>query len=319
MPIPRESLIRLESTPNDHCPSRCVRRAFLCDEDRLTGKSFEHRRGWVEDRIHELSRIVAIGLCAYAVMSNHFHVVLRIGAEAADAWSRREDVERWGRPYEVPPLVQRILSGEPTSKEEQSASQDIIDVWRERLCSISWFMRCVNEPIACMANAEDDCSGHFWEGRFKSQALLNEAALLQCMTYVDLNLIRAMIANTPEGSDYTSVQTLIHNKLRELIPFDDQTDDGVAGLPFDFGSDLTLVDWNGRVVRNDKRGFIPDDFPPILERLNIQPEQWARSVKYLGSRYYLAVEPIAKMADFWPHLDRLWLKGKRFAEECFAT
>lgn len=93
----------------------------------------------------------------------------------------------------------------------------------------------------------------------------------------------------------------------------------IASLPFDFRAYLTLVDWTGRVVRDDKRGFIPDDTPPIHERRNIQPEQWARSVRLFGSRYYLVVGPIAKMAVFWAQLERLWLKDRRFAEECFAT
>ena len=155
---------------------------------------------------------------AYAVMSNHYHVVLHINREQALSWSEFEVVEHWHRLFKGSLLSQRFYQGEALSKAELNALSEQVCEWRIRLMSISWFMRCTNEPIAREANHEDEATGHFWAapahpcahgtcaslhigGRFKSQALLDEKALAACMVYVDLNPIRARMAESPEQSD----------------------------------------------------------------------------------------------------------------------
>jgi hypothetical protein len=85
----------------------------------------------------------------------------------------------------------------------------LIEKYRNRLGDLGWFMKCLNEPIARQANKEDECTSHFWESRYKSQALLSEEALLSCIAYVDLNPIRASRCNTPEESDHTSIKERI--------------------------------------------------------------------------------------------------------------
>lgn len=206
MPKPRKALVSLEATPYYHCVSRCVRRAFLCGEDSLTGQSFEHRRQWIQERMLSLSKVFALDVCAYAVMSNHYHVVLHVDREAAKAWSEQEVIERWHQLFTGHPHTHRFLAGEVLLKVEQKLVAELAALWRDRLMDISWYMRCLNESIARQANEEDNCSGRFWEGRFKSQALLDEKALAACMAYVDLNPVRAGMAETPEESDYTSIQ-----------------------------------------------------------------------------------------------------------------
>ena len=198
MTMARSEQVSVESTPFYHCIGRCVRRAFLCGEDRVTGQSFEHRKGWLLERMKELSSVFAIDICAYAVMSNHFHLVVRLVPERAARWESDELLRRVRALFRPTAAVIGQLGPKARQKE--------LDKWRERLSDLSWFMRCLNESIARRANREDGCTGRFWEGRFKSQALLDEGALFTCMSYVDLNPVRAGLATTLEESDFTSIQ-----------------------------------------------------------------------------------------------------------------
>lgn len=203
----RSTLVSVADTPWYHVVSRCVRRAFLCGKDMQTGQCFEHRRGWIVERVKQLAGVFAIDVAAYAVMSNHYHLVLRIDAERARGWSRDEVLRRWTQLFGGPLAVQQQLAGK--GDELDAGTRHAIEVWAEtyrgRLCDLSWFMRVLNETIARRANAEDEVTGRFWEGRFKSQALLDEQAVLAAMVYVDLNPIRARMADTPEVSEHTSV------------------------------------------------------------------------------------------------------------------
>ena len=153
-----------------------------------------------------------------AVMSNHYRVVLHVRTDIANDWSEHDVVQRWHKLFNGTLFSQQLLNGEPLSAAQWRVLRADIKKWRARLCDISWFMRIVNESIARQANKEDKCTGRFWEGRFKSQALLDDKALLSCMAYVDLNPIRARMASTPERSEYTSIrkrlyQTAEHSSL----------------------------------------------------------------------------------------------------------
>ena len=224
MTTARKQLISLVDTPYYHCISRCVRRAYLCGEDKNSGKNYEYRRVWVEDKLMALSQVFAIEVCAYAVMSNHTHLVLFIDEASARVWSTEEVLQRWHQLFKGTLLTQQYSRGEPIASYLLPTLTDTVEQYRNRLMDISWFMRLLNESIARQANQEDNCTGRFWEGRFKSQALLDEAALAACMAYVDLNPVRANIAKTPESSDYTSVkQRVIAAKKGKqpklLLPF----------------------------------------------------------------------------------------------------
>ena len=292
MPKARKSQISLNDTPYYHCVSRCVRRAYLCGEE--NGKSFEHRRKWVEDRIHFLSTVFTIDVCAYAVMSNHTHLVLHVSKNQAESLSTEDIIQRWHCLFKGTLLTRLYLS--PMSRKDLSEMQIesvrlTAEVWRKRLFDISWFMRALNEYIARAANKEDDCTGHFWEGRFKSQALLDESALAACMAYVDLNPVRAKLAKTPEESGYTSIKYRVQaakagKKPKRLMPFMAKPNQEMtSSLPFTFVDYLQLIDASSRTLQPNKRGSVEQDLPPILTRLNIELEQWLNLTTQFERRF----------------------------------
>ena len=325
----RSKLISLETTPYYHCVSRCVRRAFLCGEDPLNKQNYEHRRQWFVDRVNELSNVFAIDVCAYAIMNNHSHFVLHINKDKANTWSIDEIIHRWHRLFKGCCLSQRYL----TEKNMDKASIDqltlITEEWQQRLYSISWFMKLLNEYIARLANEEDGCTGHFWEGRFKSQALLDESALMACMAYVDLNPIRATIADTPEESDYTSIQQRIQTALNSdskqpsqpdnLYPFAGNPRETMPeGLPFRLEDYIELVDWSGRQIHPDKRGYIDSTTPDILQRLAISPENW----QYLTSTFETSFKRMAGHPDnakqLSESLGQQWMQGIKQCRQLFS-
>ncbi len=186
MTTARNTQISLSDTAWYHCVNRCVRRAYLCGEDHHSGASYEHRRGWIRDRILELADVFAIDVAGYAVMSNHYHVILHVDTVRAEGWSEEEVLVRWCRLFRGGLLVQRYLSEERSEMDaaEVLRVMEYAAEWRGRLIDISWYMRTLNEYIAREANREDGVKGRFWEGRFKSQALLDEQALLTALAYV---------------------------------------------------------------------------------------------------------------------------------------
>ena len=217
-------------------------------------------------------------------------MVLHVNSEVVEHLSEKEVASRWTQLYKNPIGI-KFVNGENLEPAELEAINTFLPIWRERLKDISWFMRSLNESIAREANKEDDCKGHFWQGRYKSQALTDEAALLACMVYVDLNPIRAKIAKTPEESDHTSIQEHIiahkkshniklskrqvevlkeqphhYNSPKNLKRFYKLKSNNENSLPIEREAYIELVDWTGRVIKTGKRGSIPENLQPILLR-----------------------------------------------------
>lgn len=204
-----------------HITSRCVRRAFLCGEDTVSGQSFEHRRQWIRDRLEFLASVFAIDCLTFAVMSNHLHLILRSRPDIVRSWSDEEVATRWlrlcpprrnGKPVEPGFSDIAMITNNPRTVAEL----------RNRLSNFSWWMRLTCQKIAQQANREDDCTGRFWEGRYKAQLLLDDAAILACAIYVDLNPIRAAMAQSLEDSHFTGAKARIDDLKDSKLQFNNQ-------------------------------------------------------------------------------------------------
>jgi hypothetical protein len=103
--------------------------------------------------------LFAIDVCAYAVMSNHYHLVAFIDKQTALSLSPHDVIERWCTAHQMPSLIQRFVSGHLVSKAQYKACDQIIETWRQRLYSLSWFMKEINYEIALLANQEEQCTG----------------------------------------------------------------------------------------------------------------------------------------------------------------
>lgn len=325
MTKPRTSIVSLSDTPYYHCISRCVRRAFLCGEDSYTGQSFEHRRDWFIERLATLDDVFTIDACAYSVMSNHCHLVLYVDVVALNELSMDDVINRWCRLYRGPEVIQRYLKGDVLSDLALEEVTTIAATWRSRLGDLSWYMRCLNEYIARRANAEDGCTGRFWEGRFKSQALLDEQALITAMAYVDLNPIRAKLATTLSESDKTSVQQRLRQVTQQepdvLVPlraFSDTAKQQSAGMPFSLRDYLQLVDWTGRCTRLEKPGAITGDSPPILSQLGITIDEWLPTVTQMQARFESVMGSPEKMLAHAQARGGRFYRGYRHAQHFYS-
>jgi len=338
----RREIINLDFTPYYHCIARCVRRAFLCGEDFYTGQSFEHRRQWLVDLIKELSEVFCIDICAYAILSNHYHLVLHVDRKKALNLSDDEVVERWLHYFKGPVLAQRYHAGGPLTDKHLEELKALIQIWRHELYNISRFMKELNQKISKMANQEDNCSGRFWEARFKSQALLDESALLTCMAYVDLNPIRAGICDTLEESDFTSIQerlleysnkpnqrkTQIQRTKRDsdtrhgLMPFlrrENCTQKPEIPLPetlplveTDY---IQWVDYIGRITRKGKRGAIPQKLQPIFNKLDMQVNTFLETMNHLETLFPVRMGQYATLVNYAEQAGLCWSHGFSYSRK----
>jgi hypothetical protein len=306
-------------TPWYHCISRCVRRAFLC------GPGAEHRKVWIENRIQELVGIFAIECGGFAILDNHVHLLLRLDSALAGKWSDADVARRWLTLFPICDQSGNALPvSEPRVKELAGDSAWVASI-RSRLVNLGWFMKCLKEPLAKMANREDGCTGVFWEGRFKSVAVLDEESLLATAAYIDLNPVAAGSAPTPEDSLHTSfrarvdfcrtngtidalrsdLSTLTDEPEQEsglwLLPVNDRRRLGSQGPGLVVGCTLAcyvrLIDWTSRLIREGKASLDPGT-ASLFARLGIDPTAWETTIGHLA-------EQTQRCGSYFGRADRL--------------
>ena len=232
MATPRHLLVDPENECDYHLVSRCVRRAFLCGVDEHDGRDYSHRRPWLVERMRQLAPCFAVDVYAYTVLSNHFHLVLRHDPLAHRGWTDEEVAWRWFEAF--PPSEQGAVVEELKPERRELMLGDPKRVARARctLGSMSHFMKHLKQPIARRANLEDDRTGHFFEQRFYSGALLTEEALVAAMAYVDLNPVRAELAERIEEIRDTSIcDRLLENSAEALADYLRPVLSGLDGRP----------------------------------------------------------------------------------------
>ncbi len=330
MARPRSTLVSVADTPYYHCVGRCVRQAFLCGEDRFSGKSYAHRRTWIVERLALLADVFAIDLCAYAVMNNHYHIVVKLEPARSQQWTAYEVAYRWSRVFSGGEVVARQLLEGDFTLIDQDTCETFVAKWRNRLSDLSWFMRCLNEYIARRANQEDGRTGHFWESRYKSQALLDDVALLTAMAYVDLNPIRAGLSDTVRNQAFTSVQQRLvgitgnaesetpHSRPRLLQFVGEVSIDSTSRLPFSLQDYLDLVDTTGRCIRPDKCGYIANHSPRLLAMLGVRPNEWFKTVTQLQTRFELFSGSPNRLREIAQARQWRWVRGARAKRTLYA-
>ena len=299
MAIARSRLIDLSVTRWYHCITRCARRAHLLDE----GTS--DRREWLEKRIEELAQIFAVGVGGFSVLGNHLHLLLRIEPDVAAGWLDEEVVQSWGRLFPSRDKALRVLPVTAEWIKQRLDDPQWIATTRCRLQNVGWFMKCLKEPLARLAIREDEATGAFFEGRYKSIGILDEEALLAVCAYIDLNPVAAGIEPALESSAYTSIKQRDENVedrgriadlavaqagsvagsvaeagLEEslwLCPIEDRRglDSGREGMlaGFSLGSYFLLVDYTGRLFR-DGKAAISAQLAGVFNRLEVSAERW---------------------------------------------
>lgn len=336
-----------------HVWTRCVRRACLFGGDEQTVGDYSYRRTWIHLYLVELCRLFAVEVNFHAKMKNHLHFLLWTRPDIVELWSDEEVVRRWMAICRLIRSEDGKTIRELEDSEVQARLRDAEKVAqiRKNLSSVSQFMKALCEHIARRANLEDGVSGAFFESRFGCRRIENEAGIVICGMYIDLNEIRTGDAETPETSTHTSAYDRIValRQQAEGVPpenradcwlseffLDPRSDAYVAGpqpsvtgkrasdkgiLPMRFEDYLRLLDWVGRQLARDKPGAIPKHLAPILDRLGMaatQAEQLLNLVANFDNLFTHVVGTSQQLIDGAAATGRRYFRGRPVCEAAFG-
>ena len=294
--INRRNLICLTECRTYHVTSRCTRRLHLF------GGSDEERSERKRILLRELERVAthtAVGVAGFALMDNHLHLLLKVDTASARKWSERQVIRRWLGLHPPRDGYRRRVD---VTDEHIDKALDLaritpgrVEELRERLMSISHFMKEFKQDLSQKINRLDDEVGTVWAGRFKSHRVTDEAQLLTTLAYIDLNPFAAGVSNTPEDADHTSLTARLHGSaekpsdtapprrrrsaLTEHRGWWMPLGGGEPGQPgwrktlmpgttLTLTAYLELLDRTARLLRRGKRRLAADA-QPILERINL--------------------------------------------------
>ena len=315
MRLARCEVIDPDAVTVAHVYNRTVRRCFLMGDDPISGENFDHRKVWIEQTLEQFAGLFGIDLIGYAVLSNHFHLILRTRPDVVASWSDEEVARRW---LSICPVGKNKDGSAvaPTDKHVRSitgCSLKLAEI-RRRLSDIAWWMRLLCQRVATRSNKEDGQTGRFFQDRYKATVLCDEASLLACSLYVDLNLVRAAMAQTIEDSDHTSIQRRVRaerakidpeaspRRLTEadfLSPLTVNPDDPIVPdrsksshrcsnkgyLSMSVPDYLQLLDWTARQTAQGKRGRTDGSVPPVLRRLGLSSGTFVELTRDFGSLF----------------------------------
>ncbi|TWU05025.1 transposase [Stieleria varia] len=299
-----------------HVMARTVRRCFLFGNDPVSGKNFDHRKVWIEQHLQHFAACFGIDLICFSILSNHYHLILKSRPDVVASWDDTEVARRWLMlcPHRKDSNGNPLPPSECELNAIRNCPEKLADT-RSRLSNISWWMRLLNQRIAQRANHEDEETGRFFQDRYRAVRLIDESALLACAAYVDLNPIRAAMAETIEQSDHTSAQRRVetcteqpattHNDgLRHddsfLAPVEIDESNGETSpvasqsgtrcsdkgfLWFPLEQYLELLDWTARQIAEGKHGKTPEHLAPILQRLGLESSVWCELVEDFGKLF----------------------------------
>jgi hypothetical protein len=315
MTLPRCKAVQTSITRWYHCISRCAQGLRLLEAP--DGNSPNPYMLWHDQRLKTLTSIFAIGVAGHAVLDSHLHHLVRIDPHIAKDWQAEEVARRWFLIYPPRDTKRKLLTGAALRKRIKEVARDAawIAKMRRRLYSVSWFMKCLKEPLSRMINQDRNSFGTIFAGRFKSIAILDQASLTAVCVYIDLNPFAAGIGELPETFPHTSLYQRIEHarKLGRiadlaaarqgsiqgskicsgmedalwLVPVEDRRklDCPREGMfeGLSLGSYLLLLDYTSRLMRTGKAS-VPAGVADIFDRLQVSPETWAAQMQGLSKK-----------------------------------